>query len=295
MDKYTGKVKYLNKEHGFGYISLCEDPGREHGDINFSTSDPGCHSLSLGDIVTLDIRKGNSINKNGKICEYAVSVQLNESVSRPMTSYYQHKTDKESMQGNRELKQAICNAISSKIGTSCQLHFYDSEMPFRCDRNSDNPWMIGHPDCAIYTEDKLMQATLRTNSLFNNTISGKDSYMTYENPDKSKFRRTIHVPAYGCPSFLFNKDLCFLMIEFACRSGIDLSHYEIIFVDKDEHKTDVYTMTLDKLQQLIESGYKYGNKYVPLGEYPNTPKYKGNCTMRYLLPVDAFEKLPVAK
>ena len=37
MDKYTGKVKYLNKEHGFGYISLCEDPGREHGDINFST------------------------------------------------------------------------------------------------------------------------------------------------------------------------------------------------------------------------------------------------------------------
>ena len=81
MDKYTGKVKYLNKEHGFGYISLCEDPGREHGDINFSTSDPGCHSLSLGDIVTLDIRKGNSINKNGKICEYAVSVKLNESGS----------------------------------------------------------------------------------------------------------------------------------------------------------------------------------------------------------------------
>ena len=37
MDKYTGKVKYLNKEHGFGYISLCEDPGREHGDINFSS------------------------------------------------------------------------------------------------------------------------------------------------------------------------------------------------------------------------------------------------------------------
>ena len=24
MDKYTGKVKYLNKEHGFGYISLCD-------------------------------------------------------------------------------------------------------------------------------------------------------------------------------------------------------------------------------------------------------------------------------
>lgn len=248
MDKYTGKVKYLNKEHGFGYISLCEDPGREHGDINFSTSDPGCHSLSLGDIVTFDIRKGNSINKNGKICEYAVSVQLNESVSRPMTSYYQHKTDKESMQGNRELKQAICNAISGKIGTSCQLHFYDSEMPFRLDRNSANPWMIGHPDCAIYTEDKLMQATLRTNSLFTNTISGKDSYITYENPDKSKFRRTIHVPAYGCSSFLFNKDLCFLMIEFACRSGIDLSHYEIIFVDKDNLRTCVYTMTLDKLQ-----------------------------------------------
>ena len=85
------------------------------------------------------------------------------------------------------------------------------------------------------------------------------------------------------------------MIEFACRSGIDLSHYEIIFVDKDDRKTDVYTMTLDKLQQLIETGYKHGNKYVPLGEYPNTPKYKGNCTMRYLLPVDAFEKLPVAK
>ena len=177
MDKYTGKVKYLNKEHGFGYISLCEDPGREHGDINFSTSDPGCHSLSLGDIVTLDIRKGNSINKNGKICEYAVSVQLNESISRPMTSYYQHKTDKESMQGNRELKQAICNAISGKIGTSCQLHFYDSEMPFRFDRNSANPWIIGHPDCAIYTEDKLMQAMLRKNSLFTNTISGKNSYM----------------------------------------------------------------------------------------------------------------------
>ena len=35
MDKYTGKVKYLNKEHGFGYISLCEDPEHEHGDINF--------------------------------------------------------------------------------------------------------------------------------------------------------------------------------------------------------------------------------------------------------------------
>ena len=140
MDKYTGKVKYLNKEHGFGYISLCEDPGREHGDINFSTSDPGCHSLSLGDIVTFDIRKGNSINKNGKICEYAVSVQLNESVSRPMTSYYQHKTDKESMQANKELKQAICNAISGKIGTSCQLHFYDSEMPFRLDRNSANQY-----------------------------------------------------------------------------------------------------------------------------------------------------------
>lgn len=191
MDKYTGKVKYLNKEHGFGYISLCEDPGREHGDINFSTSDPGCHSLSLGDIVTFDIRKGNSINKNGKICEYAVSVQLNESVSRPMTSYYQHKTDEESKQAN--------------------------------------------------------------------------------------------------------KDLCFLMIEFACRSGIDLSHYEIIFVDKDNLRTCVYTMTLDKLQQLIETGYKHGNKYVPLGEYPNTPKYKENCTMRYLLPVDAFEKLPVAK
>ena len=98
MDKYTGKVKYLNKEHGFGYISLCEDPGREHGDINFSTSDPGCHSLSLGDIVTFDIRKGNSINKNGKICEYAVSVQLNESVSRPMTSYYQHKTENSNRQ-----------------------------------------------------------------------------------------------------------------------------------------------------------------------------------------------------
>ena len=168
-------------------------------------------------------------------------------------------------------------------------------MPFRFDRNSANPWIIGHPDCAIYTEDKLMQAMLRKNSLFTNTISGKNSYMPYEDPDKSKLRRTIHVPTYGCSSFLFNKDLCFLMIEFACRSGIDLSHYEIIFVDKDEHKTDVYTMTLDKLQQLIESGYKYGNKYVPLGEYPNTPKYKGNCTMRYLLPVDAFEKLPVAK
>lgn len=212
-----------------------------------------------------------------------------------MTSYYQHKTDKESMQANKELKQAICNAISGKIGTSCQLHFYDSEMPFRLDRNSANPWMIGHPDCAIYTEDKLMQATLRTNSLFTNTISGKDSYITYENPDKSKFRRTIHIPAYGCSSFLFNKDLCFLMIEFACRSGIDLSHYEIIFVDKDDRKTDVYTMTLDKLQQLIESGYKHGSKYVPLGEYPNSPAYKGNCTMRYLLPVDAFEKLPVTK
>lgn len=68
MDKYTGKVKYLNKEHGFGYISLCEDPGREHGDINFSTSDPGCHSLSLGDIVTLDIRKGNSIRQIKNQC-----------------------------------------------------------------------------------------------------------------------------------------------------------------------------------------------------------------------------------
>lgn len=33
MDKYTGKVKYLNKEHGFGYISLCEDP-----DMNMVTS-----------------------------------------------------------------------------------------------------------------------------------------------------------------------------------------------------------------------------------------------------------------
>lgn len=54
-------------------------------------------------------------------------------------------------------------------------------------------------------------------------------------------------------------------------------------------------MTLDKLQQLIESGYKHGSKYVPLGEYPNSPAYKGNCTMRYLLPVDAFEKLPVTK
>ena len=140
-----------------------------------------------------------------------------------------------------------------------------------------------------------MQAMLRKNSLFTNTISGKNSYMPYEDPDKSKLRRTIHVPTYGCSSFLFNKDLCFLMIEFACRSGIDLSHYEIIFVDKDEHKTDVYTMTLDKLQQLIESGYKYGNKYVPLGEYPNSPAYKGNCNMRYLLPVDAFEKLPVTK
>ena len=85
------------------------------------------------------------------------------------------------------------------------------------------------------------------------------------------------------------------MIEFACRAGIDLSHYEIIFVDKDDRKTDVYTMTLDKLQQLIESGYKYGNKYVPLGEYPNSPTYKGNCTMRYLLPVDAFEKFPATK
>ena len=143
--------------------------------------------------------------------------------------------------------------------------------------------MIGHPDCAIYTEDKLMQATLRTNSLFNNTISGKDSYMTYENPDKSKFRRTIHVPAYGCPSFLFNKELCFLMIEFACRSGINLSHYEIIFVDKDNLRTCVYTMTLDKLQQLIETGYKHGNKYVPLGEYPNTPKYNGNYTENTLV------------
>jgi len=30
-------------------------------------------------------------------------------------------------------------------------------------------------------------------------------------------------------------------------------------------------------------------------EYPNSPAYKGNCTMRYLLPVDAFEKLPVTK
>ena len=39
MDKYTGKVKYLNKEHGFGYISLCEDPEHEHGDINFSTGE----------------------------------------------------------------------------------------------------------------------------------------------------------------------------------------------------------------------------------------------------------------
>ena len=66
MDKYTGKVKYLNKEHGFGYISLCEDPGREHGDINFSTSDPGCHSLSLGDIVTLDIQKVTASTKTEK-------------------------------------------------------------------------------------------------------------------------------------------------------------------------------------------------------------------------------------
>lgn len=58
------------------------------------------------------------------------------------------------------------------------------------------------------------------------------------------------------------------MIEFACRSGIDLSHYEIIFVDKDNLRTDVYTMTLDKLQQLIESGYKYGKQIRTPGRIP---------------------------
>ena len=91
---------------------------------------------------------------------------------------------------------------------------------------------------------------------------------------RTRINQNSVVPS--CPGLwlfklLFNKDLCFLMIEFACRSGIDLSHYEIIFVDKDDRKTDVYTMTLDKLQQLIESGYKHGSKYVPLGEYPNSP------------------------
>ena len=288
MAKYTGKVKYLNKEHGFGYISLCEDPKCEHGDIRFSVSDPNCQSLRLGDTLTFDIKPGTGISKSGKRCEVAVSVQLKEAVSRPLTNYFQNKTDEESTQATEELKQTICDAISRKTGTSCELHFYDRKMPFRYDPDSDNPWLIGRPLCSLYTETKLMQANIRTESLFTNTISGKDSYM-HTGSNTSNSRRVIPVPKYGCPSFFISRDLCFLMIEFACRSGINLSYYEIIFVDNS--RTCVYTMTLSRLQQLIQSGYNHDS----LGEYPSKPDYKGNSGMRYLLPVDAFEKFPITK
>ena len=50
MDKYTGKVKYLNKEHGFGYISLCEDPGRN---MATSTSLPVILAVTLLVLVIL--------------------------------------------------------------------------------------------------------------------------------------------------------------------------------------------------------------------------------------------------
>ena len=89
MDKYTGKVKYLNKERGFGYISLCEDPEHKHGDIRFSTSDLGYHAFHLGDILTFDIKPGTGVSKNGKPREFAVSLQLKEAVSRPMANYFQ--------------------------------------------------------------------------------------------------------------------------------------------------------------------------------------------------------------
>ena len=44
-----------------------------------------------------------------------------------------------------------------------------------------------------------------------------------------------------------------------------------------------------KLQQLIDFGYNHK----PLGEYPSKSNFTGNCTMRYLLPTDAFQMYPI--
>ena len=77
------------------------------------------------------------------------------------------------------------------------------------------------------------------------------------------------------------------MIEYTRRAGIDPEFYELIFVDRSQNK--VYVMNMKKLQQLIDFGYNHK----PLGEYPSKPNFTGNCTMRYLLPTDAFQMYPI--
>ena len=99
--------------------------------------------------------------------------------------------------------------------------------------------------------------------------------------------REVKLPAYGCASFFINKELCTVMIEYTRRAGIDPEFYELIFVDRSQNK--VYVMNMKKLQQLIDFGYNHK----PLGEYPSKSNFTGNCTMRYLLPTDAFQMYPI--
>ena len=292
MTTYTGKVKYINKEKHYGFVALSG-----HKDIIFYMNN-GKNLFSLGDIVDFEIT--TITNKNGDPYETATSMRLHPENPQADTSDTAKNTASDAGHTpddaankkplkyftDRSLAAPIRSALEHTTGESCSLMFLNINLDVNCNLyEAGLQWMLGQPECMIRLGGKICHAKVRTETLYDKTIHG--SNVTMQDLHEKDGVKNISVPAYGCPSFFMNKDLCANSIEFARRAGIDQEFFYIIFIDHD--KTNVYTLSLKKLQQLMDFGYQH----TPLGEYPSKPNFKGICSSRYLLPAGAFDVYPV--
>lgn len=153
-------------------------------------------------------------------------------------------------------------------------------------REAGNTWLLGKSEYLVRVGGRISHVKIREGNAYDKTVHGC-TLRGVKDANAENGSRVVKLPAYGCASFFINKELCTDMIEYTRRAGIDPEFYELIFVDRSQNK--VYVMNMKKLQQLIDFGYKHK----PLGEYPSKPNFTGACTMRYLLPTDAFEMYPI--
>lgn len=331
MADYTGKVKYYSEEKGFGYIAVsghkdvifftyggkkpCQLGDTVAFDIRMAHNrntgaayetavsvypveqQEGKESLEENKTekaVQRDASRQPASSKNIQNADAGISAEnakvaaddLKKEGGVETASEKWNKTPK--YQLDHTLEKPIKTALEQATGESCDVILQGLNLSgIGYDiREAGNTWLLGKSEYLVRVGGRISHVKIREGNAYDKTVLGC-TLRGVKDANAENGIREVKLPAYVCASFFINKELCTDMIEYTRRAGIDPEFYELIFVDRSQNK--VYVMNMKKLQQLIDFGYNHK----PLGEYPSKSNFTGNCTMRYLLPTDAFQMYPI--
>lgn len=332
MADYTGKVKYYSEEKGFGYIAVsghkdvifftyggkktCQLGDTVAFDIRMAHNrNTGAAYETAVSVYPVESQKEMEPQKENKTekamqqneteqpapeknsghtdtgiaakdAEKTADEWKKKDAGSETASEKWNKTPK--YQLDHTLEKPIKAALEQATGESCDVILQGLNLSgIGYDiREAGNTWLLGKSEYLVRVGGRISHVKIREGNAYDKTVLGC-TLRGVKDAKAENGTRVVKLPAYGCASFFINKELCTDMIEYTRRAGIDPEFYELIFVDRSQNK--VYVMNMKKLQQLIDFGYNHK----PLGEYPSKSNFTGNCTMRYLLPTDAFQMYPI--